>query len=62
MTFLCINTFDLSEINQYCTGLKCVSYSITQNKSQLYEINKKIILQAQEFMLFMSSFMCDEMN
>jgi hypothetical protein len=29
---------DLNEINQYCSGLKCVSNSVTQVKSQLHKI------------------------
>jgi hypothetical protein len=33
----CINTFSSLQINQYCTGLKCVSYSINQVKTQLHE-------------------------
>ncbi len=37
--FLLINfpTFHQNQINQYCTGLKCVSYSVTQVKTQLNE-------------------------
>ncbi len=38
MNSLRINTFGLNEINQYCSGLECVSYSATQVKSQLHEI------------------------
>jgi hypothetical protein len=34
---LCINSFHLDKVNQYCTGLKCVIYSITQVKTQLHE-------------------------
>ncbi len=35
-TLLCINTFACLQINQYCTGLKCVSYFVTQVKIQLH--------------------------
>ncbi len=35
---LCISSFHLNHINQYCTGLKCASYSVTQVKSQFLEI------------------------
>ncbi len=34
---LCINSFACLEINHYWTGLKCVSYSVTQVKIQLHE-------------------------
>jgi len=34
---LCINTFHWTKINQYWTGLKCVSYSVTQVKTQLHQ-------------------------
>ncbi len=38
----CINTFACLQINQYLTGLKCVSYSITQIKAQLHETFKQL--------------------
>jgi hypothetical protein len=37
MTLWCVNAFHLNQINQYCTGLKCASYSVTQVKTQLHE-------------------------
>ncbi len=37
-----INTFACLKVNQYWTGLECVSYSITQVKSQLREIFNSI--------------------
>jgi hypothetical protein len=36
---LCINTFHLEPIKQYCAGLKCVSYSVTRVKTQLHVTN-----------------------
>ncbi len=38
MRLLCINTFHLNQINMYCNGLECVSYSVTQVKSQLHKM------------------------
>ncbi len=35
--FQCINTSACLKINQYWTGLKCVSYSATQVKTQLHK-------------------------
>jgi hypothetical protein len=34
----CTNIFHLNQINQYCNGLKRVSYSATQVKTQLHKI------------------------
>ncbi len=34
---MCINTFHLEQVNKYWTELKCVSYSVTQVKTQLHE-------------------------
>ncbi len=34
----CINTLACLQINQYWTGLRCISYSVTQVKTQLHKI------------------------
>ncbi len=34
---MCISTLHLNRINQYSTELKCVSYAVTQVKTQLHK-------------------------
>jgi hypothetical protein len=43
------NTFHLDQINQYCAGLKCVSYSVTQVKTQLHETLYRRYLKGKKY-------------
>jgi hypothetical protein len=46
-TFPCINTSACLKINQHRTGLKCVSYSVTQVKSQLHKKSLNICIRSK---------------
>jgi hypothetical protein len=49
-------------MNQYCTGFKCVSYSVTQVKSQLHEKINNILYNLLNYYLFIFNFLQTQYN
>ncbi len=52
----------LHQINQFCTGFKCVSYSVTQVKSQLHEKINNILYNLFNNYLFIFNFLQTQYN
>jgi hypothetical protein len=60
--------FACLQINQHCIGLKCVSYSITQAKTQLHETCTNSFISAHFYieniidLCYKTSYLNEEVN